>query len=76
MLIAVQGKNGARPMIRIILKTKARKEEKIKIAGNRPSAETAVFESATGRASARIRNHLKFEMASMVLESIKTASLY
>jgi hypothetical protein len=67
MLIAVQGKNGARPMIRIILKTKARKEEKIKIAGYRPSAETAVFESATGRASARIRSDPILEMASFIV---------
>ena len=57
--IAVQGKNGARLMILIILKTRARKEEKIKIAGCRPSAETVVFESAGGRASARIRSCFK-----------------
>jgi hypothetical protein len=35
-----------------------------------------VFESAVGRAYARIRNNLKFEMASMLLESFKTANLY
>jgi len=57
--IAVQGKNGARLMIRIILKTRARKEEKMKIAGYSPSAETVVFESAGGLVSARIRNHFK-----------------
>jgi len=46
-------------MIRIILKTRARKEEKIKIAGCSPSAETIVFASAAGQVSARIKSDLK-----------------
>ncbi len=46
-------------MIRITLKTVESKEERMVIGGKRPSAEAAVRESAVGRASVRIRNHLK-----------------
>jgi len=59
MLIAVREKNGARSTIRITLKTKAWKEEKIKIAGYRLSAEIVVFGSVGGPASALIRSYLK-----------------
>ncbi len=55
MSIAVQGKIGARPMIRIILKTEAMKEDLAPIAGNRASAGTAAFGLAGGRVFARNR---------------------
>jgi hypothetical protein len=56
MSIAVPQKKGARPMIRIILKPKERKEGRRVTGANRTSAETAVRESAVGPASARVRN--------------------
>jgi len=59
MQIAVPEKKGARPMIRITLKLTGKKEGRMVIGGNRPSAEAVVRASAVGRASARIRNRLK-----------------
>jgi len=58
MSIAVPEKKGARYMIRITLKPMGWKEGRMMIGANRPSAETAVRESAVGRASVRIRNRL------------------
>jgi len=59
MLIVVQGKKGAWPMIRTTFKTAVLKEERIATAGNTTSAGTAVFVSAAGRVSVRIRGHPK-----------------